>query len=82
MIGNNDRKIWFHDLNNIIYIFLILFITLAGTPTATRSLGISCVTTAPAPMTDRAPMVTPGRTITPVPRYVADPIITRSSRVG
>ena len=34
-------------------------ITLAGTPTATESLGISFVTIEPAPITTLSPMVTP-----------------------
>lgn len=36
-----------------------LRITLQGTPAATTPVGISCVTTLPAPITESAPIVTP-----------------------
>jgi hypothetical protein len=39
-------------------------ITRAGTPTATIPAGISLVTTEPAPITQLAPILTPGHTIT------------------
>ena len=48
-------------------------ITRAGFPTATESAGMSRVTTAPAPMTERSPMATPGQTITPPPNQQSSP---------
>ncbi len=50
-------------------------ITRAGFPTATESAGMSRVTTAPAPMTERSPIVTPGHTITPPPSQQWSPTV-------
>jgi hypothetical protein len=41
--------------------------TRAGFPAATTSGGTSRVTTLPAPMTDRSPILTPGRITLPAP---------------
>ncbi len=46
----------------------------AGLPTATTPGGRSPVTTAPAPTTVSAPMVTPGSTMTPPPSHVVSPM--------
>ena len=46
-----------------------------GFPTAIESSGISFVTTDPAPMVHRWPMVTPGRIVTLPPIQTSSPIV-------
>lgn len=59
--GNSRRK-YFRNFFSIFNFFppvrfhLIIFITLAGIPTATQFSGISCVTTAFAPITAPSPI--------------------------
>ena len=48
----------------------------AGFPTATLSSGISFVTTLPAPITQRLPIVTPGQMTAPPPIQQSSPIVT------
>ena len=57
---------------------LVLTSILAGlaSSTATESAGMSRVTTAPAPMMDRGPMVTPGQMMAPPPIQQSSPIRT------
>ncbi|MNS11753.1 hypothetical protein D3C72_433010 [compost metagenome] len=50
--------------------------TLAGLPTAKESAGMSRVTTAPAPMMERGPMVTPGQMMAPPPIQQSSPMRT------
>ena len=50
-------------------------ITLAGLPTAIESSGISFVTTLPAPIMHRFPIVTPGQIIAPPPIQQSSPIV-------
>lgn len=50
--------------------------TRAGFPTATLSEGMSFVTTLPAPITQRSPMVTPGQMIAPPPIQQSAPMVT------
>jgi serine/threonine protein kinase len=52
-----------------------LRMTRQGLPTATTRGGMSRVTTLPAPITDSAPIVTPGRTMTPPPSQTSSPIV-------
>ena len=49
--------------------------TRAGFPAAKTSEGMSRVTTLPAPMTARSPIVTPGQMITPPPTHTSEPIV-------
>ena len=51
-------------------------ITRAGFPTAILSSGISFVTTLPAPITQRSPIVTPGHIIAPPPIQQSSPTAT------
>jgi hypothetical protein len=51
-------------------------ITRQGFPAANTPAGISFVTTLPAPMTDRSPILTPGQTMTPPPTHTSSPIVT------
>ena len=46
-----------------------------GLPTAKTPSGTSRVTTLPAPMTERDPMLTPGRTSTAAPIQTSEPIV-------
>src|SRR4029453_3220772 len=46
-----------------------------GLPAAITSEGISRVTTLPAPMTDRSPMVTPGQMMAPPPTHTSEPMV-------
>ena len=50
-------------------------ITLHGLPAAIQSEGMSWVTTLPAPITVRSPMVTPGQTVTLPPSQQSSPIL-------
>ncbi len=52
------------------------FITRAGFPTATLSAGMSLVTTLPAPIMQRSPIVTPGQMTAPPPIQQSSPIVT------
>ena len=52
------------------------FLTTAGLPAAIVSSGISRMTTEPAAMMQRLPILTPGQTITPPPNQVSSPIST------
>ena len=56
------------------YFFRLLFTT-AGTPAARESSGISRVTTLPAAMMQRLPMVTPGQTTTLPPSQQSSPTV-------
>ena len=47
-----------------------------GLPAAKTPVGMSRVTTLPAPMTVRSPMVTPGQMIAPPPTHTSAPIVT------
>jgi hypothetical protein len=49
---------------------LAVLISRAGTPATTLPSGTSFVTTAPAPTTQRRPILTPGNTDAPVPIMV------------
>ena len=51
------------------------FLTTAGLPAASESEGISCVTTLPAAMMQRSPIVTPGQTVTLPPSQQSAPIV-------
>lgn len=53
--------------------------TRAGVPRARTPDGMSRLTTAPAPMTLSAPMVTPGRTMTPPPSHTLSPMVMGSA---
>lgn len=55
--------------------FFRLFFTTAGTPAARESSGISRVTTLPAAMMQRLPMVTPGQTTTLPPSQQSSPTV-------
>jgi len=59
----------------ISYAIIIIFI-LAGFPIAMESLGISFVTTLPAPMTALSPIVTPGKIVQFPPIQTFLPIVT------
>src|SRR5439155_12382153 len=54
---------------------------LAGTPTASLPGGTSLVTTAPAPVFARSPIVTGARSIVSTPRKTSSPIVVRCLRV-
>jgi hypothetical protein len=47
-----------------------------GLPAANTSAGIARVTTLPAPITDRSPMVMPGQMMAPPPTQTSEPIET------
>lgn len=49
--------------------------TTAGLPAARESAGMSRTTTLPAAMMERAPMLTPGHTVTPPPSQQSSPIV-------
>ena len=49
--------------------------TRQGLPAAKTPSGMSRVTTLPAPMTDREPIVTPGQRIAPPPTQTSEPIL-------
>ena len=51
-------------------------ITRQGLPTANESSGISCVTTLPAPITQRSPIVTPGQITVLPPIQQSAPTVT------
>lgn len=51
-------------------------ITRQGLPTANESSGISCVTTLPAPITQRSPIVTPGQITALPPIQQSAPTVT------
>ena len=55
---------------------VIVRTTFAGTPAAKEFGGISRVTTAPAPMTQPSPIVTPGQTVTFAPNQQLFPMWT------
>ena len=55
---------------------VMVLITLAGTPAANESEGISLVTTLPAPITQLSPIVTPGHTTTLAPNQQSFPMVT------
>ena len=56
-------------------IYLMLLIIFAGFPATTQFLGISFVTTEPAPITELSPIVTPGKTIAPAPIHTLLPML-------
>src|SRR5262249_20204933 len=51
-------------------------ITRQGFPTANTPSGMSLVTTLPAPITERAPTLTPGQMIAPPPTHTSSPTST------
>lgn len=51
------------------------FFMMAGTPAAKHPIGISCVTTDPAAITEPSPMVAPLRMIDPMPIQTLLPIL-------
>src|SRR5262249_36825821 len=58
------------------------FTTRAGLPATTTSGGTSRVTTAPAPTTDRSPIVTPFSTTALSPIHTSSPIVTGRTPSG
>lgn len=52
--------------------YVSLRMTRQGLPAANTSAGMSSVTTLPAPMTLREPIVTPGQMIAPPPTHTSD----------
>lgn len=64
-----------HILNSFNYNDFSLLITLQGFPAAIQSAGISFVTTLPAPMIERAPIVTPLRIILSAPIHTSSSMV-------
>jgi hypothetical protein len=52
----------------------MLLITFAGFPTAIEYSGMLFVTTAPLPITEHFPILTPGNIIAPAPIHASSPI--------